>query len=58
MENKELIKGYTGFNPDLTCRDFKYDVGKEYDKVFRVDGEKIKSDTYYKLVNGEAIEVE
>ena len=27
-------------------------------KVFRVDGEKIKSDTYYKLVNGEAIEVE
>ena len=27
-------------------------------KAFRVDGEKIKSDTYYKLVNGEAIEVE
>ena len=31
MENKEIIKGYKGFNPDLTCRDFKYEVGKEYD---------------------------
>ena len=31
MENKEIIKGYKGFNPDLTCRYFKYEVGKEYD---------------------------
>ena len=31
MGNKEIIKGYKGFNPDLTCRDFKYEVGKEYD---------------------------
>ena len=31
MENKEIIKGYKGFNHDLTCRDFKYEVGKEYD---------------------------
>ena len=31
MENKEIIKGYKGFNPDLTCRDFKYEVGEEYD---------------------------
>lgn len=30
MNNEKKIKGYKGFNPDLTCRDFKYEVGKEY----------------------------
>ncbi len=29
MENK--IKAYKGFNHNMTCRDFKYEVGKEYD---------------------------
>ena len=28
---KETIKGYKGFNTDLTCREFQYEVGKEYD---------------------------
>ena len=27
----DKIKGYKGFNPDLTCRDYKYEIGKEYD---------------------------
>ena len=31
MENKNTIKGYKGFNHDLTCRGFKYEVCKEYD---------------------------
>ena len=31
MDNGKKIKGYKGFNPDLTCRDFQYEVGKEYE---------------------------
>ena len=31
MNNEKKIKGYKGFNPDMTCRDFKYEVGKEYE---------------------------
>lgn len=25
------IKSYKGFNPDMTCRNFKYEEGKEYE---------------------------
>ena len=31
MGKEKKIKGYKGFNPDMTCRDFKYEVGKEYE---------------------------
>ena len=31
MEKEKKIKGYKGFNPDMTCRDFKYEIGKEYE---------------------------
>ena len=30
MDNGKKIKGYKGFNPDLTCRGFQYETGKEY----------------------------
>ena len=31
MKIEETIKGYKGFNPDMTCRGFQYEVGKEYE---------------------------
>ena len=30
MEEKNIVKGYKAFNDDWTCRDFQYEVGKEY----------------------------
>ena len=31
MSEKKVISGYKGFNHDFTCRDFQYEVGKEYE---------------------------
>ena len=31
MKQNETIKAYKGFNKDMTCRDFAYEVGKEYE---------------------------
>ena len=30
--DKEKVIAYKGFNKDLTCRDFQYEVGKEYEE--------------------------
>ena len=37
METKNKIKAYKGFNNDMTCRDFQYEVGKEYEQKGKIE---------------------
>ena len=31
MKEEKTIKAYKAFEKDMTCRDFQYEVGKEYE---------------------------
>lgn len=42
------MKAYKGFDKDLKCRDFQYEV----------DGETIKADTWYTMRCGKIVEAE
>ena len=33
----EKIKAYKGFNSDMTCRNFQYEVGKEYEQKGKIE---------------------
>lgn len=33
----EKIKAYKGFNNDMTCRDFQYEIGKEYEQKGKIE---------------------
>lgn len=30
LEKQNIVRGYKVFNPDMTCKDFQYKVGKDY----------------------------
>ena len=36
MEQENKIKAYKGFNSDMTCRHFKFKVGKEYEESGKI----------------------
>ena len=36
IKEEKVIKAFKGFNKDLTCRDFQYEVGKEYSHIGEV----------------------
>jgi len=36
MEQQKVVKGYKVFNPDFTCRGFKFEVGKTYEHKGRL----------------------
>ena len=37
METENKIKSYKGFNSDMTCRKFQFEVGKEYEQKGKIE---------------------
>ena len=37
METENKIKAYKGFNSDMTCRGFQFEVGKEYEQEGKIE---------------------
>ena len=65
--NKKVIKSYKGFDKDMKCRDFQYEVGKEYDmdgeikccnRGFHACKSPLEVWDYYDMLNSRFAEVE
>ena len=65
--SKNVIKSYKGFDKDMKCRDFQYEVGKEYDmdgeikccnRGFHACKSPLEVWDYYDMLNSRYAEVE
>ena len=65
--NKEVIKSYKAFDKDMKCRDFQYEVGKEYEmdghiecctRGFHACESPLEVFDYYDMLNSRFAEVE
>ena len=65
--NKEVIKSYKSFDKDMKCRDFQYEVGKEYEmeghiecceRGFHACESPLEVFDYYDMLNSRFAEVE
>ena len=65
--SKKVIKSYKGFDKDMKCRDFQYEVGKEYDmdgeikccnRGFHACKSPLEVWDYYDMLNSRFAEVE
>ena len=65
--SKNVIKSYKGFNKDMQCRGFQYEVGKEYDmdgeikccnRGFHACKSPLEVWDYYDMLNSRYAEVE
>ena len=65
--SKNVIKSYKGFDKDMKCRDFQYEVGKEYDmdgeikccnRGFHACKSPLEVWDYYDMLNSRFAEVE
>ena len=65
--NEKVIKSYKGFDKDMKCRDFQYEVGKEYDmdgeikccnRGFHACKSPLEVWDYYDMLNSRFAEVE